>query len=83
MRSLSRPPRQTSEINGVLRELEVSFSNKLGVSKAGEIIDQEDFLNGARRNFMDFYQPLVPWVNSFKREVFPGGALESGRLHAI
>ena len=40
--------------------------------KAGEISDEEDFLNKARHNFTEFYQPLVPWVNEHRREVFPG-----------
>ena len=36
--------------------------------KIGAADDQEDFLKPTCRYFTDFCQPLVPWVNSLRRE---------------
>jgi serine/threonine protein kinase len=46
---------------------------ELGFLKTGTISNELDFLNIVRENFSDFYQPLVPWVNRVRTEVFPGG----------
>lgn len=45
----------------------------LASSKKGTISDEEDFLRIAKENFTEWYQPLIPWVNRLRREVFPTG----------
>ena len=40
--------------------------------KAGAVAHEPDFLNKIRADFTSYYAPLIPWVNSLKREVFPG-----------
>lgn len=38
------------------------------------VIDEEvDFLAVAKKSFTPYYQPLIPWVNRLRREVFPDG----------
>lgn len=45
----------------------------LAKAKKGEVSDERDFLISAGKYFTEYYQPLVPWVNKLRREVFPGG----------
>ncbi|KAF3768239.1 hypothetical protein M406DRAFT_249998 [Cryphonectria parasitica EP155] len=46
-------------------------TEELASSKIGVIADEEDFLVAANKNFTDYYQLLVPWVNRLRRMVFP------------
>jgi serine/threonine protein kinase len=48
-------------------------TEKLAKIKKGEIGDKGDFLKSTEENFTPYYQPLVPWVNRLRKEVFPGG----------
>ncbi|TWU72040.1 hypothetical protein ED733_001671 [Metarhizium rileyi] len=48
-------------------------TEQLAVIKKGEIVDEEDFLRKAGKNFTRHYQPLLPWVNRLRRIVFPNG----------
>jgi len=43
----------------------------LAEKKKGVIADEEDFLKKAEKHFTSYYQPMVPWVNRLRREVFP------------
>ncbi|KAM0271650.1 hypothetical protein ACHAQH_009005 [Verticillium albo-atrum] len=47
--------------------------NKLVLSKVGTTGDESLFLKIAAENFTSYYQPLIPWVNRLRREVFPSG----------
>ncbi|EQL30288.1 hypothetical protein BDFG_07209 [Blastomyces dermatitidis ATCC 26199] len=47
-------------------------TEELAKLKKGEIGDESDFLRSTRKNFTEYYQPLVPWVNKLRRDVFPG-----------
>ncbi|OJD13569.1 hypothetical protein AJ78_05985 [Emergomyces pasteurianus Ep9510] len=46
---------------------------ELAKLKKGEIGDEQDFNSSAKKKFTSYYQPLVPWVNRLRREVFPDG----------
>ncbi|WPJ64074.1 hypothetical protein SMAC4_13738 [Sordaria macrospora] len=41
--------------------------------KKGQVADEGDFIKSAQENFTPYYQPLIPWVNKLRREVFPNG----------
>ncbi|KAL7782027.1 serine/threonine-protein kinase Sgk2 [Trichoderma ceciliae] len=45
--------------------------NRLVMSKMGAISDEDYFLSAAEANFTPYYQPLIPWVNRLRKEVFP------------
>ena len=45
----------------------------LVAAKKAVVDDQRDFLRVAEENFTHYYQPLIPWVNTLRRVVFPGG----------
>ncbi|KAF3768657.1 hypothetical protein M406DRAFT_354964 [Cryphonectria parasitica EP155] len=45
--------------------------DQLAGIKKGVIDDEEDFLKKADKHFTPYYQPIVPWVNRLRREVFP------------
>lgn len=47
--------------------------NTLAELKMGIVGDDEYFQQRATENFTLYYQPLVPWVNRLRREVFPSG----------
>jgi hypothetical protein len=44
---------------------------KLAGDKIGLITGEQDFLQRINRDFTDYYVPLVPWINTLRREVFP------------
>ncbi|KAG5300605.1 FunK1 protein kinase [Histoplasma ohiense] len=46
---------------------------ELAKLKKGEIGDEQDFNSSAKKKFTSYYQPLVPWVNRLRKEVFPDG----------
>ncbi|KAH6646842.1 hypothetical protein BKA67DRAFT_525584 [Truncatella angustata] len=46
-------------------------TEELAVSKLGTIGDESIFLKVAEENFTTYYQPLIPWVNRLRKEVFP------------
>ncbi|EDN03934.1 predicted protein [Histoplasma mississippiense (nom. inval.)] len=46
---------------------------ELAKLKKGEIGDEQDFNSSAKKRFTSYYQPLVPWVNRLRKEVFPDG----------
>ncbi|KAJ4333150.1 hypothetical protein N0V95_009496 [Ascochyta clinopodiicola] len=48
-------------------------AEELAGSKKGVVDDERDFLKTARTNFTPYYQPLVSYVNRFRRKVFPNG----------
>jgi len=54
---------------------EWNFANTelLARSKMGLLADEQYFLEVAEGNFRSYYQPLVPWVNRLRKEVFPDG----------
>ncbi|EGO61465.1 hypothetical protein NEUTE1DRAFT_128057 [Neurospora tetrasperma FGSC 2508] len=41
--------------------------------KKAKVDDEGDFIKSAQENFTLYYQPLIPWVNKLRREVFPNG----------
>ncbi|KAK5996946.1 hypothetical protein PT974_02294 [Cladobotryum mycophilum] len=43
--------------------------------KFAAIIDERTFLDRAERDFTPYYEPLIPWVNRLRREVFPNGKI--------
>ncbi|KAH7635593.1 hypothetical protein B0T09DRAFT_298280 [Sordaria sp. MPI-SDFR-AT-0083] len=45
----------------------------LAESKKGQVDDEGDFIKSAEMHFTPYYQPLIPWVNKLRREVFPNG----------
>ncbi len=48
-------------------------NDTLAALKKGRISDERDYMKGAERTFTPYYQPLIPWVNRLRREVFPNG----------
>jgi hypothetical protein len=46
---------------------------KLAGGKAGLISNEQDFLDRINPDFTDYYAPLVPWINTLRRVVFPSG----------
>ena len=60
------------EINKYERWISRSPGDLAGDNRCA-VDDQEGFLKSARWDFTDFYQPLVPWVNSLRKKVFPSG----------
>lgn len=42
--------------------------------KKGEIADEADFVRSANEYFTEYYQPLVPCVNTLREAVFPNGS---------
>ncbi|OXV06416.1 hypothetical protein Egran_05816, partial [Elaphomyces granulatus] len=42
-------------------------------SKFGTIASESVFLKTAEESFTSYYQPLIPWVNRLRKEIFPGG----------
>jgi hypothetical protein len=46
---------------------------KLAGDKAGLVTAEQDFLQRINRDFTDYYKPLIPWINTLRREVFPSG----------
>ncbi|KAK1451060.1 hypothetical protein CCUS01_11237 [Colletotrichum cuscutae] len=47
--------------------------NTLAELKMGVVADEQYFLQKLTESFTSQYQPLVPWVNKLRREVFPSG----------
>jgi hypothetical protein len=39
----------------------------------GQVSDEQDFVSEAAKSFMQYYQPMVPWVNGLRKVVFPNG----------
>ncbi|KAL7957400.1 hypothetical protein V8C34DRAFT_325171 [Trichoderma compactum] len=46
---------------------------ELAVLKRGVIGDEGDFIDIVKEYFTLYYQPLVPWVNRLRKELFPNG----------
>ncbi|CAH0019280.1 unnamed protein product [Clonostachys rhizophaga] len=47
--------------------------SQLAALKKGHISHEGDFLRSEKKNFTQYYQPLVPWVNRLRKVVFPNG----------
>ena len=41
--------------------------------KKAVINDNRDFTQNADRDFIDYYKPLIPWVDKLRKVVFPNG----------
>ncbi|KAM5429321.1 hypothetical protein McanMca71_007718 [Microsporum canis] len=48
-------------------------TEELADMKIGIIAEEDKFLKTTTKYFTEYYQPLVPWVNRLRREVFPSG----------
>lgn len=48
-------------------------TEKLAKQKLGTVSDEEIFKITMKENFTLYYEPLIPWVNRLRREVFPNG----------
>jgi hypothetical protein len=48
-------------------------TEELAGMKFGVIGDESIFQKTVGDNFTSYYQPLIPWVNKLRKEVFPGG----------
>ena len=48
--------------------------DKIADQKAGIVNNERDFLIKAKSAFTEFYQPLIPCVNEFRKVVFPTGS---------
>lgn len=48
-------------------------AEELAEIKKGRVSDERDFITSAGENFTPYYQPLIPWVNRLRKEVFPDG----------
>jgi hypothetical protein len=46
-------------------------TTKLAELKSGLVGREQHFLNRITETFTPYYQPLIPWVNRLRREVFP------------
>ncbi|UKZ79444.1 hypothetical protein TrVFT333_007199 [Trichoderma virens FT-333] len=46
---------------------------QLAWSKSGLVSDEYQFLDDAKRDFTEYYLPLLPWVNKLRKVVFPNG----------
>lgn len=47
--------------------------HKLANDKTGVVTGERDFLHRINADFTDYYAPLIPWINTLRREVFPSG----------
>jgi hypothetical protein len=48
-------------------------TEELAGMKKGEISDEADFVRSANEYFTDYYRPLVPYINTLRKAVFPNG----------
>lgn len=48
-------------------------TEELADSKKGAISDEADFLRSTNEHFTEYYQPLIPCVNTLRKAVFPNG----------
>ncbi|KAH8744073.1 hypothetical protein F5883DRAFT_30549 [Diaporthe sp. PMI_573] len=48
-------------------------TKELAILKKGQVSDEGDFVSEAAKNFTQYYQPMVPWVNRLRKAVFPNG----------
>ncbi|KAE8145874.1 hypothetical protein BDV25DRAFT_133403 [Aspergillus avenaceus] len=48
-------------------------TDELAGMKKGEISDEADFVRSANEYFTEYYQPLIPCINTLRKVVFPNG----------
>lgn len=48
-------------------------TEELAETKLGIVSDQDIFSKTLSAYFMEYYQPLIPWVNQLRQVVFPNG----------
>jgi hypothetical protein len=48
-------------------------TEELADSKKGAISDEADFLRSTNEHFTEYYQPLIPCVNTLRKAAFPNG----------
>ncbi|KAL8296099.1 hypothetical protein RB600_001543 [Gaeumannomyces tritici] len=45
----------------------------LATEKKGQVSHEGDFIRTAQENFTPYYQPLIHWINTLRKAVFPDG----------
>ncbi|KAI5927512.1 serine/threonine-protein kinase Sgk2 [Camillea tinctor] len=48
-------------------------TDELADIKHGAVADESKFIRTITINFTPYYQPLIPWINRLRKEVFPNG----------